>query len=220
MGRRIYYSCRRGALGVALALVLLSTPARAHLVSSKDSTVVWSTQRPQEGRLHFNRSLRSWLAVGASHDRIEQPEGTAQLAYGQANFLVRRWNRPGSQANLYATGGLGAGRLDDGTRLAWQGSLTADWETRDEFLMVMAEHVRLQGARSFNHLMARAGLAPYRAEYDELQAWLMVDAEWRPYFRSERFMVTPLLRFFYRNVLWEMGSSLRGSWMLNLMVHF
>jgi hypothetical protein len=32
--------------------------------------------------------------------------------------------------------------------------------------------------------------------------------------------ITPLVRFFYQNILWEMGSSTRGEWMLNLMVHY
>ena len=37
---------------------------------------------------------------------------------------------------------------------------------------------------------------------------------------NEKLMLTPLLRFFYHNVLWEIGSSTRGDWMLNLMVHY
>jgi hypothetical protein len=37
---------------------------------------------------------------------------------------------------------------------------------------------------------------------------------------DRKVMLTPLLRFFYHNVLWEMGSSTRGEWMLNFMVHY
>jgi hypothetical protein len=29
-----------------------------------------------------------------------------------------------------------------------------------------------------------------------------------------------MVRFFYHNILWEMGASVKGSWMLNLMVHY
>ena len=32
--------------------------------------------------------------------------------------------------------------------------------------------------------------------------------------------VTPLLRFFYKNVLWEIGSSLKSDFYLTLMVHY
>lgn len=205
---------------VATGLLVACSPgARAHPVSFVGSTVVWTSNQPQQSRLHLNFTSQPWLAFGMTYDRIDQPEGTANIAYPQVNVLAQRWNLSEAQANIYFTGGLGYGDFRNRTRLAGEVSLTLDYETRSEFVMLMAERVHLLESRDFDHVMLKTGLAPYLADYGELQNWLMLEIDWRPY-QEEPWMVTPLFRFFYRNVLWELGSSLRGDWMLNLMVHF
>ena len=88
-------------------------------------------------------------------------------------------------------------------------------------------------------LRYRLGMAPYVGGMDELQTWLIVQLDARPpyYYRSEAepldlvaarsyalppnlLEVTPLMRFFYKNVLWEMGASIRGQFFTSLMLHY
>ena len=65
----------------------------------------------------------------------------------------------------------------------------------------------------------RLGIAPYIAKFKELQVWVigqldyMSDMEEQPHF-------TPMLRFFYRTVLWETGVSLSGVYWFQMMAHF
>jgi hypothetical protein len=66
---------------------------------------------------------------------------------------------------------------------------------------------------------ARVGFSPKMADFKDLQTWVMLQGMYTPDV-DRKVMLTPLLRFFYHNVLWEMGSSTRGEWMLNFMVHY
>jgi hypothetical protein len=90
----------------------------------------------------------------------------------------------------------------------------ADWETR--VLYSSFKHYQFQNVAM---TQARLGFSPRTAPFEDLQTWFMVQAMVIRDIRDE-VLVTPMLRFFYHNVLWELGSSTRGDWMLNLMVHY
>ncbi len=95
----------------------------------------------------------------------------------------------------------------------------------------------------------RIGFAPYTANMDVLQTWFVVmfqssglgtknlkntllTAKNRKFQYHRKTLklnssaivfdwkITPLLRFFYKNVLWEIGSSLQNDFYLTLMVHY
>jgi hypothetical protein len=67
-------------------------------------------------------------------------------------------------------------------------------------------------------VVGRVGFSPFKADFNSLQSWAMLQL-WSDPVTSQELKVTPLLRFFYQNVLWEMGASTKGDMMLNLMVH-
>ena len=73
--------------------------------------------------------------------------------------------------------------------------------------------------QTFIFMQVRVGLSPVKALFENLQTWFIVKGMVIQNV-EDRVMITPMLRFFYQNVLWEMGSSTRGDWMLNLMVHY
>jgi hypothetical protein len=64
----------------------------------------------------------------------------------------------------------------------------------------------------------RVGYAPFVAGYNDLNIWAIMQFDYNPDMRSE-VQVTPFLRFYYKNVLWEMGASLRGNIYWQFMVH-
>ena len=79
----------------------------------------------------------------------------------------------------------------------------------------------------------RIGIAPYIAGMDQLQTWLVFQLDSFQRLRVEdHFEISSLLditkdwkassilRFFYKNALWEVGSSFDGSFFLTLMIHY
>ena len=66
------------------------------------------------------------------------------------------------------------------------------------------------------HSRFRAGLAPFRSETHELGIWYIVQFDKH---NSENWSTTQLLRFYFKNVLWEIGAGLNGSYQINLMTH-
>ena len=65
----------------------------------------------------------------------------------------------------------------------------------------------------------RFGIAPYIAKYDEFQIWVVGQVEYMPTMQDTP-IVTPMLRYFYRTVLWETGVSLDGTYWFQMMAHF
>src|SRR5690606_31155240 len=121
------------------------------------------------------------------------------------------------QSNVYLHGGIGFEDQEfqkKQTRGAWLLGVEADWETR-----VLYTSLKFNQFNDFNMTQARVGFSPVIADFKSLQTWFMIQAMVIDDL-NETVMITPMLRFFYHNVLWEVGSSTRGDWMLNLMVHY
>ena len=93
-----------------------------------------------------------------------------------------------------------------------------DWESRVHYTMFKAKKFIYNG-ESRHNFIARYGFAPFVAGMNELQSWLILQAMYVED-QSKEVIITPMLRFFYKNVLWEIGSSTRGQSYLTLMVHY
>jgi hypothetical protein len=126
----------------------------------------------------------------------------------QYNRLVRRWNAPQSQGNLYLK--LGAGAADPfaggDTDLGSFAGVAADWETRRVFVSYEVRARDFGPDESVSHA-ARLGIAPYVAEFGDLHTWAMVQVENHPD-AEDPVSVTPLLRFFKGPLLVEAGYTL------------
>ncbi|MBY0371951.1 hypothetical protein K2X33_14795 [bacterium] len=160
------------------------------------------------------------LSVGADFIRDTMEPQERYFLIPRLSWLVKRWNETESQANIYVYGGLGAARKGDLTELAVEGAVEADYETRAVYFSGKAQIV---AARNFNTLaiyQARAGFAPYLGESGELHSWLVGQVQYFPFAPDQSLRVGPVLRMFYRNVLWEFGVSTHGSWNFNFMAHW
>ncbi len=64
-----------------------------------------------------------------------------------------------------------------------------------------------------------ACFAPYIAGMNSLQAWMILKLD---YFKENdrNLWITPMMRFFYKNVLWEIGANQQGEFLLTLMTHY
>lgn len=167
-------------------------------------------------------SFTPFFAAGGSYLK----EGDDTFSVARANLLLRRWNREDSQGNVYLSLGAGTetsplvGEADRHGGVGF-GELMADWEDRRFY--VLAKHrvlIRedqapwLRGNIEMSQL--RGGFAPYLGEYNQLNTWVIGQLDQGP--TSPRDF-TLLLRFYYQNVLWEIGSSLNHQSVFNFMVH-
>lgn len=202
---------------VLAALFLLTSPLalRAHPVTYEDGLALmsWNTSMMTDQWIGYSFSPRYSLTARylALRDGQEQQE----YYLTQANWLVKRWNAVGSQANVYLSGAAGVRRDDDtavGTAL---GAAEADWESRRYYTSAKYQLM----AQGLEYYRVRVGMAPYLGEFKDLHTWVMLQVENQPEFLGP-VQVTPLLRFFKDNVLWEVGASLRGQMMFNFMVHY
>lgn len=66
---------------------------------------------------------------------------------------------------------------------------------------------------------ARVGVAPYKANYDDLNTWFMVQVDHHPA-KDDTLVVTPLVRFFYDTTLIEAGYSSNNHVMFNWVLQF
>ena len=140
----------------------------------------------------------------------------------QYNRLVKRWNEPGAQANLYFK--AAAGQADPfgneaDTELAGFIGVAADWETRRWFVSYEGRAYDLGFTQDTRH-SARVGMAPYIGDYGDLHTWLMLEVQNHPEAETPN-TVTPLVRFFYDVQLLEIGYTPETEeFLLNWIVRF
>jgi len=205
-------------LKVIAMFVLLSSPAYAMSVAYQGSFGLMSSNQPKMGQWILNYSVTPWLAPAAQAFRLETSSGHRELYFPQVGVLAHRWNNTDSQANIYLDAGYGADKMHDRTTGALNTEAQIDWESRRYYGDVELQAVRLTRNEPYNFGRFRVGAAPYLAEFDQLQSWFILQFERNSAMSSET-TVTPLIRMFYQNVLVEIGSSLKGEFNFNFMIH-
>lgn len=194
-----------------LILILFSAIAHAHPVIYEGGWVASSYNMSSTSTNTLMYSMTSKFAAGVEHWRF-RPEETEQVGFLKLNHLLWRHNGEESQANVYVHGGFGTGAT-------FLSGIEGDWETRRYYTAF--KHYEFHDSHGFDRTMtqARVGYSPFLRDFNSLQTWFMLQFM---HMRAveETVMVTPMVRFFYHNFLWEVGSSTKGDWMLNLMVHF
>jgi len=193
-------------LAAGIVLAALAAPASARPVSYAGGWTGMQENNGMYSSLHVHYSPTATDSIGLY---VEQNQDMDQTFTGlQYNRLVRRWNAPQSQGNLYLK--LGAGAADpfgsEGADFGSFAGIAADWETRRVFVSYDARARDFGGDESLTHA-ARIGLAPYVAEFGALHTWAMVQVENNPE-ADNPVTVTPLLRLFKGPLLVEAGYTL------------
>lgn len=197
----------------------LSSLAIGHPVTYKGGLMVAGLFRPSMAQLRANYTFNRHFSLGARYSDLRLLSRNLELAHAEFNALVWRHNAPGSQANLYAT--VGAGYVDDSVGqdgLLLHGGVQLDFETRRFYTALMADVMKAPSLTPYR-LTYRIGFAPYEAAYDELWGWMILQFQYFPQMNG-RVELTPLMRVFYRSILFEVGSTFKGEWFLQIMAHF
>lgn len=137
----------------------------------------------------------------------------------QHNWLLKRWNLPDAQANVYLGVGAGVAKEEgDSWSPAGLGFFRADYETRRIFT---AFETKLVGSEDVSRGVTSAsiGFAPYKAEFEQLNTWLILQLEHVSGMEDD-LAIIPKIRLFKGNYFLELGYSLEGAPLVNFMVHF
>src|SRR5262245_97232 len=144
----------------------------------------------------------------------------ADIAYARLNYLVKRWNLDNAQANVFAWGGAGGARVDDGDdELAWNAGVQLDYETRRLYLSAKSDY---HDAANLSHRIdtLQLGIAPYKHDYGGLATWFVVQG--RDYTGGIRDGVewALLLRLFKGGAWVEAGATTDGKLQAMVMFNF
>jgi len=204
-----------------VSLVFLSISSNAHPVIYKGGTMIGSQNMSMFSDNQVNYSFHQKWATGLNLWRFNKDNKSTQFGLIRLNHLLKRWNTDDSQANIYLSSGIGVADTNierKGTKSGYLGGIEADWETRKLFGSIKYYHFSAPKLTDVSITQARIGYSPFEADFDKLQAWVMLQGMYMGQI-DKTVIVTPLLRLFYNNVLWEVGSSLRSEWFLNFMIH-
>lgn len=212
------------SVSLFISLSLASFSLRAHPVIYKDGVVVSSSNMSMYSDNQLMYSWSNKWSSGFNHWRFSFLDGLNEYAFLKTNHLLYRYNGEKSQANVYLHAGVGGVYTNipgQKNQMAGMAGAEVDWETRSLFTALKYYYFQSEDLDALSMIQGRIGFAPFEAGFEEMQPWFMLQVMAMPEANLEdEIVVTPLLRLFYNNILWEMGSSTRGEWMLNLMVHY
>ena len=204
------------------AIVLLCSAQIAHArpVSYPDgwTLMLRNDARQNSAHAHYTLDTQYSLGLRLRYDR----ERDFVFAGPQLNRLVKRWNKPDSQANLYFRSAVGVA-FDEGGSRPDDGALflgaSADWETRRWFTEGAVEYWDNGEFGDWSSWHGRVGVAPYIANTGALHTWFMVEVHNRPE-DEDTTSATALVRFFKGPSLVELGVDDDGEPMLNYIHRF
>jgi hypothetical protein len=137
----------------------------------------------------------------------------------QLNTLIKRWNLPAGQGNVFSMTGVGMARQGSNSQPAAWLAFLADYETRRVFFSYEPRLTYSGDIETAFWQRAQVGFAPYLANYDHLNTWLLLRFDHHPA-KDGHFVVTPMIRFFYKTIWLEAGYSSNNHIMLNWVKQF
>lgn len=167
-------------------------------------------------------SLSHEMALGVNYLK----EAKSEFYVPRINFLLQRWNYEDSQANIYLSLGTGYEKFENKNYSVNLGELVLDWETRKYYTYFQQTYLNRQNNQNsllanlnYSRSKLRLGVAPYLADFKDLSSWVIAQIDTNTLNTNEVEM-SQFLRFYYRNVLWEIGSNLDGKIKFNFMIHY
>lgn len=206
-----------------LVLTIWAAPAAlwAHPVAFKNGFGIMSYNKGDMNELSLNYSFNFNFAVATTYLQTAD----SRFLIPRLNYLVKRWNNPDSQGNIYLSAGSGGEKFNDQTYGAHLLNFVADWEDRKYYTYFEHTTIKRDNADNprlpkkwYNRAKARLGFAPFLADYSDLNIWYVAQFE-RANTDRDKIETTQFLRFFIKNVLWEIGAGSDGNFAFNFMIH-
>ena len=206
-----------------IPLILVTTFATALVSEAKPLSYVGGTMVMQENdetghsiSIDYTFNPRFALAIYSKYE-INQDE--FWMAGPQLNTLIKRWNLPDGQGNIFNMTGVGEARQGSRNEPAAWTTFLADYETRRLFVSYETRFMYARDIEKSVWQRAYAGFAPYLANYDQLNTWALIRVDHHPA-KHDHLVVTPVIRFFYKTIWLEVGYSSNNYVMVNWTVQF
>jgi len=176
---------------------------------------------PNLSHVQINYSVEHWLAFGAhnyTRSTLTQ-DGTAN--YLSANLLLKRWNGNKFQANIYSILGVGHSELSDDSDTSGLAGLQFDIEDREYYFLVKHHELHSKNNYELRSSVVRLGFAPYVGKFEDIHTWFILQWDKIDFYREKNQEdLSPYIRIFYKNILFEIGHSFNGKSRFNYTIHF
>ena len=215
---------RRQLVKITLGVIgsLASLSALCGPMGFKESWMSMGDVSPNWQEVFANYALTARDAAGASALVMRSDDETKTRQFTEATYtrLVRRWNMPESQANIWFIGGVGniTGNDFSGSKTMASPGIQVDYETTRIYVSATSRLYRAQG---LNHdfASARAGFSFYEVDYDQTQPWFILEVR-RMRGLTDKTEVTPMLRLIHNRYFVELGVNNASQARMNFMYIF
>jgi len=215
-----------GALAALAPLLSLFAPGNAAakpIAFAHGTTVMGEYGAGTMEELQVFYAPRYFYSVGGGHLALHSDiDGRSRdITYARLNYLVKRWNREGSQANVFAWGGVGQASLSESSvdPFTWNAGVQADYETRRVYASLKSD---LYESSAFSHRIdtLQLGVAPYKHDYETVATWFVVQGRRYTGEISEGTEWALLLRLFKGGKWIEAGATTDGKLQAMFMFNF
>lgn len=165
----------------------------------------------------LNYTVTPKYAIGVQHEYFRDEKFNIEAV--TLDNLLKRWNMPDAQANLYLKSGIGIAHASGDTDPAAYTGLEIDWENRRFFTLYENRFLWAENTEKFVKHKARIGVAPYIGDYGDVHTWLMLQADYDAG-KDDDFSLTPMVRLFKGTTLVEAGYNLDGGILFNFTQQF
>jgi len=204
-------------------LLLMSFPVQAAaLMGFKDSAMLMSEFSSYKKELMLNYSPAMGHAFGVETMWMRGDKQTNLITNINYTGLIKRWNMPSGQANLWFMTGIGEAS-GDASGFSYSPSVQFDYETTRVYLLAKARMVRAPHIQ-YDTYGLQAGFSFYETSFEQTQPWFVVEARTTENM-AMRNEITPALRLINQNYFLELGIT--NPWdsesrtpRLNLMLTF
>jgi hypothetical protein len=208
---------------LALVLVLIFSFAFnntfARPVSYSGGTTAMQMNSAIKNSIHAHYSPTYKYSVGYKGEYFRRDQ--IALNGVQLNNLVKRWNMPAAQGNIYLKSNIGNANKSGENELYGFLGMAGDFETRKYFISYENRYYKSEGDILSNfEQSARIGVAPYVANYGSLHTWLMLQVSHQPEFEGDEVIATPLVRLFKGAHMAEFGVSSNKRILFNFIARF
>ena len=198
--------------------IVAALNAQAKPLSYVDGTMVMQENDETGHTLSLDYTVTPTEAFGVY---IKQEENGKEIFMftPEFNTLLKRWNLPDGQGNIFNMSGAGVATYRGNNQPSLWTAFLADYESRRWFLSYEPRLVWDGNIEKSVCQRARIGVAPYLADYNQLNTWIMLQVDNHPA-KHDHFVATPLIRFFYKTYLFEVGYSSNQHIMVNWQIQF
>lgn len=207
------------SLALTILLSFFASNVFARPISYSGGTTIMQNNDAIKNSVHVHYSPSYKYSVGYKGEYFRKD----QIALNglQLNNLLKRWNLPGLQGNLYLKTSVGNANKSGNNELYGFTGIAGDFETRKYFISYENRYYKSDGdIISQFQQSVRVGVAPYVANYGNLHTWLMLQLTHTPEFEGDEVIATPLVRFFKGAHLAEFGVSSNKRILFNFIARF